>query len=475
MRRLELPLELPSLRMILVVTIVLLVALGMGPSILVLHLGFRELAIFTLAILMGLLIFIPSKSVMRLGFVLWILTFALGWRTIHLTSNLNIHPAEVLAVLLFVAVLARSIVSRSNLDLSLPIPILLLMVFSILGVFTALARGTALDLILQEFKIFAVLVPSYYVVKWLVVTRKDWERAALLTVPVAVYVSGLGLMDYFAPNLSQAISGDPSVVALYQAESYGAAPAFARVGFIFYGNFMAGFLIFMFFGLSVYFFLQSFRKNAVAQAITGFALLVEVAGMYLSGYRGLWYAVGAFLVAYAVVQRRAWLVVGVAIVSLPVLPAQFRDRFQSLFNLQYADSSQFDRIFRATQAFKLMIQSPLTGVGWAGSGYVHSDLIQICANLGIPALMVFVLWILNLIWQMFRLGQQRRWASGYAGALLATLCGLMLVFAGEGLIVWQQMMIPVWFLLAMCYKLIELDDKETEPIVSPVPEIASDM
>lgn len=455
MRRSVLLIDRSLLRTIFIICILWLVALATGPVIVGFHFGVRELVIFLVALLLAIMLLFPSQRVLQLGFVLWILTFGFGWRTLYITPILNIHPSEVAVDILFVSTLAMAIVNRKKIDFSIPVIIPLLMGFAVLGVITAIGRGTRIDVVLEEFKVFVVLVPSYYVVKWLVVTRRDWERAALLCIAVATYVSILGLLDYFAPGFSLALAGRISGSTVSFAESYGGT-SFARAGFSFYGSYTAGFFIFTFFGLTIHHFLENLGRDRVKSILFALAVIVQIVAMYLSGYRGLWYTASVFLIAYAVVYRRAWVLVVGALISIPFLPIDFLDRFQSLINTQYADSSQYTRIFRAQDALSLMQGSPLTGVGWGGSGYVHSDLVQIGANLGVPALGVFLLWIGSLIWQLLRMARRSDWVGGYASVLFATICGLTVLLAGEGLIVFVQLTIPVWFVFAMVHRLVDL-------------------
>jgi O-antigen ligase len=203
-----------------------------------------------------------------------------------------------------------------------------------------------------------------------------------------------------------------------------------------------------------------FQRRSRWQLVGLGMLAVQLIGIYLSGFRGLWYSLAVFLVSYALVRRRGWIVIGVGIAGLPLLPVEFMQRLLSLFDIRYADSSQFARLDRATQAFNLMTSSPIMGLGWGGSGYVHSDLIQIGANLGVPALATFIAWILSQLWQFFQLSKRSDWMGEQASILFAALCGLSFVFAGEGLIVWAQFMVPIWFLFAMGYKLVDLAEKE---------------
>lgn len=444
---------------ILILAALVAAAVLLGPLISLLRFGVRELAILVLVFVTAFLVLIANERVLKIGFGLWILTFAFGWRTLYLTANLNVHPAEVLIFLLFLFSFARAVISRTQLDFSLPILIPLFMLLAVFGVVTALLRQTPVDVIVEEFKPFLVLVPIYYVVKWQVKTRTEWERAILLCVLVATYLGGLGLMDYFTPNLSRALAGNATIPTLYTDLDYGAGQ-FARVGFIFYGNFAAGFVIFTFVAFTIYHLLNRARRHWLRPVLFLGLFVIQVTGIYLSGYRGLWYAVAVFVAAYALVQRRAWLILGAAVLVFPLLPVDFFNRFQSIFNPSFADSSQYERLFRFMNAVDLIKQSPLVGLGWGAGGYVHSDLAQIGANLGLPALAIFLAWILGLTWQILRMTQRKGWVGAYACAVFAEICGVVALLAVEGLIVFVQLIIPVWFVLVMAHKLVDLDLKE---------------
>jgi hypothetical protein len=227
------PFDWSSFRTPLTICVLLLISLALGPAIGVFKVGFRELAIVIVALLLGFLILLPSQGVLKLGFALWILTFGFGWRTIYITPYLNVHPSEVAVYLLFVEMFILALVTHKRIDFSIPLFVPILMAFAVLGVVTGLSSGRQADVVLEEFKIFVVLVPSYYVVKWLIVTRQDWERSLLIAVLVVVYVSGLGLMDYFAPDLSRTISGRAATDPQYIALSINNIVSFERVGFIF--------------------------------------------------------------------------------------------------------------------------------------------------------------------------------------------------------------------------------------------------
>jgi hypothetical protein len=447
--------DLPSLSSATVVGIALLIAILIGGTISGSVVGPRELAIVILVMLTAILILVPADRILRLGLVGWILTFGFGWRTIHLTSTINIHPSEVLVWVLFVLITARRIVRREGLDLRIPIFMPVLMVFSSAGLWTAITRVDQIGAAIQESKILFALVPCFYVVKWLIKDRADWDRSVWSATLVAVYVSVLGLMDYLDPSLSALLTGRSAAETVTIS-----VQGFERAGFIFFGSTAAAFVILTFVSFAILYFLESLTGSRLILVVSAMVLSMELAAIYISGYRGVWFAAGVVIGVYALVQRRAWLLLAGVSLGLPLLPSDFFYRLTSLFDLRYADSSQFKRLDRARQALELVFQSPINGVGWGGSGYVHSDIIQLAANLGLPALGVFLLWVLNTAWSLLRLIGRQDWIGQYAKALLAALSGLMVVLAGEGIIVWAQLMLPAWFMFAMCFKLVEFASKE---------------
>ncbi len=461
-RRIGWGVQVPSLTTLVVVGLALAVAVAIGRMTSMSAFGARELVIFALLAGSAVLVLVPSDRILQIGFAGWILTFGFGWRTIHLTSSINLHPAEVLAWMLFGLVIARKTIRRERLDLQIPFAVPLLMVLGLAGLGTALVRGDQLGAAVQESKVLFLLIPCYYIVKWLLVTRADWEISIWLATLVAVYISLLGFVDYVDPALSTLLTGrsaEQTVMVSVQG--------FERAGFVFFGSAAGAFVVMAFLAFAIHFFLESLTGSRLMQVLTLAILLLELFAVYISGYRGLWIAAVVLVLAYSVVQRRAWILLAGGVLGLPFLPTDFVYRAESLLDLRYADSSQFKRLDRARQGVDLILQSPVNGVGWAGSGYVHSDLVQLAANLGLPALLVFVLWLVRLGWSMFRLASKPGWIGQYAAALLASLCALAVVLTGEGIIVWAQLIAPAWFLLALCHKLTDFASaEETSPAAS---------
>src|SRR5712671_1633418 len=90
-------------------------------------LSYRELIIVLGGISAAIIVFGGARGI-RFGFVLWVLTLALGYRTIEWTNSLRIHPSEILIWLLIVCVFAQR-QFRSTIRFSLPWWLLFLIPF----------------------------------------------------------------------------------------------------------------------------------------------------------------------------------------------------------------------------------------------------------------------------------------------------------------------------------------------------------
>src|SRR6266496_3630971 len=62
-------------------------------------LSYKDIIVVLGALIAGVIIFGGERGI-RFGLVLWVLTLALGYRTIEWTPDLRIHPSEILIWLL---------------------------------------------------------------------------------------------------------------------------------------------------------------------------------------------------------------------------------------------------------------------------------------------------------------------------------------------------------------------------------------
>lgn len=410
----------------------------------------RELIILGLGIAGLLFVLMPSDRVLEVGFGLWVLTFGLGWRTVYITTDLNIHPSEVLAWLLFGLLLVRGLTRQSRPDFKIPLWIPALVALACLGLVVALVSGNRIDVAVEEFKVILVLVPVYYIVQWLIRDARDWERTANLAVCIGVYLGGLGMLDALLPGLASRLSGVP-----VEHVTLGSFQGFDRVLFSIFGAPLAGAVILTLMGFTLRQVFRPHRSMLFRMLLWG-ALAVQVYGIYISGYRVTTFGMALMFGVYALFERRALILFVAAAAVIPFLPGGFIRRIFSLFDPQYEDTSQQKRIVRAEEGWEQIWSSPLLGHGWGGVGYVHSDLIQLAGNLGIPALLVFLGWFGATLVDLWRLTKQQGFFREYGTAMFAGVAAVLMPLAGEGLIVFIQLMIPVWFLLSMAHRLVDL-------------------
>ncbi|TAH53219.1 MAG: hypothetical protein EYC68_03790 [Chloroflexota bacterium] len=440
----------------LVIIISLFAAIALGAIVASGDFGFREFVIFLLAVGTVLVILIPSERMLTLAFGLLVLTLALGWRTIAFSSELVVHPSEVLAWLLFGLMLTRAVLYRETLPWKIPFWIPALLCFALLGALVAVTNAVRPDVIISEFKIFLALIPTYYVVKWFVTSPQRWERIANIGIGIGVYLAFLGMLDFFAPEVAQSLAGEGGA-----SIQIGSVQGFERIMFVLYGTPLAGAVILVLLGFTLR---QLFRPRLERRwrVLVFAAFLIQLFGIYITGYRGLYIAVAVLFILFAIVQRRGWLLVLGGLAMLPFLPVEFDYRVLSLVDEQYADTSQVKRLARASDALKLIQESPLFGHGLGSSGYVHSDFLQIGANLGIPALLVLLAGFASILLGLWRLAHGRGWFAEYGAAMFAAIGAMLVPLAGEGMIVFIQVMMPIWFVLMMAMRLIELERLESK-------------
>ena len=135
-----------------------------------------------------------------------------------------------------------------------------------------------------------------------------------------------------------------------------------------------------------------------------------------------------------------------------LLPAAAHERALSGISLvtgnpQHTDTSGIKRWGRVTAAFADTLNQPM-GHGWAASGWVHNDFIQVGANLGLLAGLLFAGAFLFTLWRIFRrvLVPSVPEDLQLGLALLVSFVGAGAVLGLEGVEVVTQLVLPVWFI-----------------------------
>ena len=106
---------------------------------------------------------------------------------------------------------------------------------------------------------------------------------------------------------------------------------------------------------------------------------------------------------------------------------------------------------RALEAVNTVVESPF-GKGWSGAGWVHSDFLQVAANLGLLAGLIFLGGYLHTLLRLVQ--HMPMWLKGTPQSelglcLLLSFLGVGSLLALQGVEVLPQMALPVWFAWAL--------------------------
>ena len=414
-------------------------------------LSYKEL-IVVFGTLTGVVIVLGRERGIRFGFVLWIATLALGYRTIGITTDFRIHPGQVVLLLLFVCILPqRKLTERAR--FSLPLWLWLLMPFFVFGWWPLVVGDARWDAMLNEFINFLLIVPLI-VVAAVVLEHENYWRVLLLVFFVAsTWIAALGLLEYLFPEVVKLF---PAFMNSTRIDS--TPEGFVRAKFAFWGGPEATFICVI--ALPIAIALAGWWKTRWHQAMIILASIAQVVAIYIAGYRSIWMllCVEVLVGLLLGVKRRNFAIAILSLVVIaggyqfiPKLAAERAISGMRAIQGNPVDSSALVRQQRALATVSATVDEPL-GSGWASSGWVHSDFIQVAANLGIIAGIIF---LGGYLYTLVRLGRRalamsRRNDDGKMGlALFLSFIGVGGLLAMEGVEVLPQMILPVWFVWAL--------------------------
>ncbi|MFS8084624.1 MAG: hypothetical protein ACMG6H_03275 [Acidobacteriota bacterium] len=409
-------------------------------------LSFRELIIGFGALVLGLIVFSGERGI-QYGFALWVLTLALGYRTIPITLDLHIHPSEILLwVLLACVCVHRQLVTTSR--LTFPLWMWLMMPFWVLAWWPIALGNARWDQMLNEFRDFLLLVPLIIVATVALRQRDNWRRLLLALFVASTWIAVMGILEFWVSGISGLFP------AFMTNPSAGKIEGFERAMFSFWGGPMATFIC----ALALPFGIVAVRwwpATWQRTAIIGSSIAQGIA-IYIAGYRSIWFFVMIEILLACLLSlkhQRVTIAAACLVVILGgyqfVPQAGHQRAFSGIEALQgrATDSSAKDRISRAQGAWDQMIASPL-GNGWSASGWVHSDFLQVGANLGLLGGLIFLGGYLYTLARLFRrvLSEPRSAEQGDLGvSLLLAYISAGGILATQGVEVLPQLILPVWF------------------------------
>ena len=436
--------------------------------------SYRLVLIAVLA-LAGLVAFFLSRNPARDGLILFIATLGLGYRTLHLTEVLWIHPAEIALVVVLLASFIPRPVHRTNPgQRTLPWWLWALIPFMVLGWLPRGENQLDWDYKLAECLNVVLAVPTFLAVRAVLVNRQSWRPVVISFYAVGALVALLGSVEYVYPNISNLLPGFVS-----NPEAYESAGGFLRASFSFYGSTIAVFLCILAlpFGLALW----SWYPGLLARFATATAAIIQLGGVYISGYRSQWLMVGILILLVPLKHRRfimAGAFVAVALVCFQFLSEETRGRLESLEKVMEGnpdDTSGIKRKERIEGAVEAIAANPL-GDGWASAGWVHSDFLQISANLGLLAGLILLLGYLHTL---LRLGegmlrgqpQEELAPLGFPLFLSFLVVGQMLAVQGVEFLPFT--ILPVWLMWALSHTWLRQTAREPGQIPPAPPGVAA--
>ncbi|HYR76622.1 MAG TPA: hypothetical protein VEM96_12355 [Pyrinomonadaceae bacterium] len=413
-------------------------------------LSYKELIVGLGALIVAVIV-IGGERGIRFGLVLWVLSLGLGYRTVEWTPNLRIHPSEILIWLLFICILAHRKL-RSALRFSLPWWLWLLIPFWALAWWPLIAGDAPWDKMLNEFRDFLLLVPLM-IVSSVVLERQSYWRYLLLALFIAsTWIALAGVVEYWFPGVQKLF---PAFITAAKPET--TADGFMRAQFSFWGGSQATFICVL--ALPGAIFLGSWWRGWMARAAILASAVLQIMAIYIGGYRSIWLVLLIQVLGACILRLKkhgvavAILVLVVAAGGYQFIPNTNERVITGIAALQGAptDHSAQDRKERALEALSEAIESPFGG-GWSSAGWVHSDFLQVAANLGIIAGLIFLGGYLYTLLRVVR--QMPIWlkatAEGELGLyLLLSFVGVGCLLTMQGVQVLPQMVLPVWFVWSL--------------------------
>jgi len=423
--------------------------------------SYKEI-IVVLGALSAALVVLAGERGLKVGVVLLVVTFGLGYRTVEVTPDLKIHPSELIIWgLIGLLIVQQGLGRRSGIIIWLPVWLILFIPFWIWAWVPGISAGRPWDVMFNEFRNFALLVPLFIVTEIAVVKRTNWRHVILTFYGVGTWIAGMGVIEYFFPGIQSVFSA-----FVTRTDPHMTSEGFARATFSFWGHPAATFTLILTAPLAIV--VWRWWSKPWQRVLTILSLTLQIIAVYIGGFRSMWLTLAIEVVVFGIVRRKP--ILSAVCLLLPLLgswllPAQAQERAFTLVSLlegspQTMDTSGIKRWARISDAISLALNQP-QGNGWAASGWVHNDFIQVAANLGVLASLLFAGAFLFTFSRLFR----RVWMPFVSEkhdlglALLLSFAGAGAILETQGVEVLPQLVLPVWFVWVLVEVWLRADAK----------------
>ncbi|MFH1876747.1 MAG: O-antigen ligase family protein [Candidatus Omnitrophota bacterium] len=420
---------------------------------------------FLIIAFIGMAIFISFVKAQEKTFVsllyLCVAMFMLGQRTIYIGQAIRISPALALCAYLFLLLLIfQKRPSGALVRWFLPSGYLYLLGV-LFGLVTAFLNRLNMNFAIAYGILLVCAFPIFYVVHALVKDIGIVRKIFFVLIVTAFLNSLLGMAEYVGIRIPL-LSGWYGGTIMQEGE---AGPMRASATF-WGGPMLAGYLA-LILPLIISFF-NIFRKSSFLRFFMVFSFLSCIAFIFFSGYRGIWIAVLAGLMAYSFYRgkKEVTILLGLILMAYHFAAPFIEYRIRGLDPESAVGTSAYIRRERMQGALVLIREHPFVGIGLAGSGLVHSDIIQFASDNGILTsllFMIFYIKILNRLRKSIRSTRDPELAE-YRVGVFASLFGFFFSFFIESYLNLPEVYVPFWFMLAIGFVLARLPEEEAEVI-----------
>ncbi len=265
----------------------------LGGWILVYFGGNFQTFLYIVLLFAGMAVITAGRRMLQIGFLVWIWMFIIGYRTIHLTSDFELHPL-ILFLLLLSFILLIQLRSSPGIRLKLPSLLWAFSIFWVWGFITGFLRGYSWSLMLSVAQDFFFILPLFWIMLYLSRTPGFWKSATLTFFGSGVLISLIGTIEYNSPQFRSILPGFIQT----NVEGLGSPAGFVRASFAFFGANPAVLICAL--AMPMVVLVPRFFNRGIGLLFSMLCLAILGVGIYISGTRDAWLMVlvASILLAY---------------------------------------------------------------------------------------------------------------------------------------------------------------------------------